>query len=112
MATFVLTVIFIIAGLILLFFAWAVSTDKGAACGRRLLMASAACFAMAASGVSDIARAQSGHAEHHDWYKELKTHSGWSCCSGDEEHGDCRPAQAHQRDDGLWEAFYAGDWHI
>jgi hypothetical protein len=52
------------------------------------------------------------HALRHDWYKDLKTKSGWSCCSGDEERGDCRPAQARQRDDGLWEAFYAGNWHI
>lgn len=63
---------------------------------------------------SQCAHAQSGHAENHDWYKDLKTHSGWSCCNAQtaEGHGDCRPAQAHQRDDGLWEAFYAGDWHI
>jgi hypothetical protein len=61
------------------------------------------------------ARAQSGnhgdgHAANHDWYRTLKTKSGWSCCSGDEGHGDCRPVQAHQRQDGEWEAFYSGSW--
>jgi len=61
------------------------------------------------------ARAQSGnhgdgHAQNHDWYRELKTKSGWSCCNGDEGHGDCRPAQARQRFDGQWEAYYGGTW--
>ena len=51
-----------------------------------------------------------GHAEHHDWYRTLKTKSGWSCCSGDEGHGDCRPVQAHQRQDGEWEAYFSGTW--
>jgi hypothetical protein len=39
-----------------------------------------------------------GQARAHDWYKELKIKSGSSCCSGDEEHGDCRPPQAHLDD--------------
>ena len=51
-----------------------------------------------------------GHAEHHDWYRTLKTKSGWSCCNGDEGHGDCRPVQAHQRQDGEWEAYFSGAW--
>jgi hypothetical protein len=51
-----------------------------------------------------------GHAENHDWYRTLKTKSGWSCCSGDEGHGDCRPVQAHQRQDGEWEAYFDGSW--
>jgi hypothetical protein len=51
-----------------------------------------------------------GHSQNHDWYRELKTQSGWSCCNGDEGHGDCRPAQARQRDDGQWEAYYSGSW--
>jgi hypothetical protein len=51
-----------------------------------------------------------GHAENHDWYRTLKTKSGWSCCSGDEGHGDCRPVLAHQRQDGEWEAYFSGAW--
>ena len=71
---------------------------------------------LAWTGVSiEPARGQSGnhgdgHAVNHDWYRTLKTKSGWSCCSGDEGHGDCRPVQAHQRQDGEWEAYLSGSW--
>ena len=51
-----------------------------------------------------------GHALYHDWYRDLKTRSGWSCCSGDEGDGDCRPVQARQRNDGEWEAYFGGEW--
>ena len=51
-----------------------------------------------------------GHGLHHDWYRDLKTKSGWSCCNGDEGHGDCRPVQARQRIDGQWEAYFSGEW--
>jgi hypothetical protein len=69
----------------------------------------------AAMVLIEPARAQSGergdgHAANHDWYRSLKTKSGWSCCSGDEGHGDCRPVQAHQRQDGEWEAYFSGAW--
>jgi hypothetical protein len=108
MATFVLTIVFAAIGAILLFFAWAASTEPGSG-ARTLLIASASCFALAAWGVSDMARAQDGHRENHDWLSKLRTNNGQgSCCSGDEEHGDCRIAQARQRPDGQWEAFYLG----
>lgn len=53
----------------------------------------AGCLLLLAYG----ARAQDGHyghghAENHDWYKNLQTNQGYSCCNGDAEHGDCRPA--------------------
>jgi hypothetical protein len=53
-----------------------------------------------------------GHAQHHDWYKELKTRSGWSCCNADAPGapGDCRPVKARQTSDGRWEAFFNGKW--
>src|SRR5262249_50877320 len=51
-----------------------------------------------------------GHAANHDWYRMLKTKSGWSCCNGDQGHGDCRPVQARERFDGQWEAFFNGSW--
>ena len=49
-----------------------------------------------ASVVPVMSRAQTssqgdGHALHHDWYRDLKTKSGWSCCNGDERtfrHGN------------------------
>jgi hypothetical protein len=86
--------------------------------GERVLatLAAIVLVAFAAAVVAvEPARGQSGsrgdgHAEHHDWYRSLKTKSGWSCCNGDEGHGDCRPVQAHQRTDGEWEAFYSGAW--
>ena len=70
--------------------------------------------AMACAGPA-APRAQSGnpgdgHGLHHDWYRELKTRSGWSCCNGDERHGDCRPVQARQRGDGQWEAYVDRHW--
>lgn len=53
-----------------------------------------------------------GHAEHHDWYRDLLTPHGYSCCNGtvDGREGDCRPVQARPRDDGSWEAFFGGAW--
>lgn len=59
-----------------------------------------------------VARAQDGHAQHHDWYRQLLTPQGYSCCNGDTptKRGDCRPVQARPRDDGGWEAFYGGIW--
>lgn len=63
------------------------------------------------------ARAQSGqhgdgHAENHDWYRNLQTPQGYSCCNGsaDGKTGDCRPVQARPRDDGGWEAYVGGRW--
>ena len=54
------------------------------------------------------------HAQHHDWYRSLLTPHGHSCCNGtvDGREGDCRPVQARPRDDGSWEAFYGGAWHL
>lgn len=59
------------------------------------------------------ARAQHpGHAQHHDWYRQLLTPQGFSCCNGDtaDKVGDCRPVQAEPRDDGSWWAFFGGRW--
>ena len=95
---------------------------RGPIVGDRILALVAAIVLMAfAVGRTPIAPARDspgdraamrgdGHAEHHDWYRTLKTKSGWSCCSGDEGHGDCRPVQAHQRQDGEWEAYFSGAW--
>jgi hypothetical protein len=49
----------------------------------------------------------SEHAGGPDWYRDHALRHDWY-----KDRGDCRPAQARQRDDGLWEAFYAGNWHI
>jgi hypothetical protein len=46
-----------------------------------------------------------GHAENHDWYRDLKTNSGYSCCNGSEDgtEGDCRPGAVWRDDRGnVW----------
>jgi hypothetical protein len=52
-----------------------------------------------------------GHAENHDWYKNLKQPgTGYSCCNGDSTHGDCRPTRAYKTGDGTWRALVDGHW--
>ena len=54
-----------------------------------------------------------GHAENHDWYKELKQpDTGYSCCNGrsNTSEGDCRPTRAYLNDDGMWYALLDGRW--
>ena len=54
-----------------------------------------------------------GHAENHDWYKELKQPgTGYSCCNGamNGVEGDCRPTRAYLNDDGMWYALLDGRW--
>ena len=54
-----------------------------------------------------------GHAEGHDWYKELKQPgTGFSCCNGTTNgiEGDCRPTRAYLNDDGTWRALIDGQW--
>ena len=75
-----------------------------------VLMAFAVAVAVNGPAWAQSGNRGDGHAENHDWYRTLKTKSGWSCCSGDEGHGDCRPVLAHQRQDGEWEAYFSGAW--
>src|SRR5262249_43057524 len=45
-----------------------------------------------------------GHAENHDWYKDLRQpDNGSRCCNGsvDGKRGDCRPTQSYVGADGL-----------
>jgi hypothetical protein len=54
-----------------------------------------------------------GHAENHDWYKELKQPgTGYSCCNGTTNgvEGDCRPTRAFLTEDGTWKALVNGRW--
>jgi hypothetical protein len=54
-----------------------------------------------------------GHAENHDWYKELKQPgTGYSCCNGRTatSEGDCRPTRAYINDEGMWYALVEGRW--
>jgi hypothetical protein len=54
-----------------------------------------------------------GHAENHDWYRELKQPgTGYSCCNGSVNgiEGDCRPTRAYLQEDGTWKAMIDGHW--
>jgi hypothetical protein len=54
-----------------------------------------------------------GHAEHHDWYRNLKQPgTGYSCCNGtaDGTEGDCRPTRAYRTEQGTWRALLNGHW--
>jgi hypothetical protein len=54
-----------------------------------------------------------GHAENHDWYKNLKQPgTGYSCCNGtaDGVAGDCRPTRAYRTEQGTWRALLDGQW--
>jgi hypothetical protein len=54
-----------------------------------------------------------GHAENHDWYKDLKQPgTGYSCCNGTANgvEGDCRPTRAYQTQEGTWKALVDGRW--
>ncbi|MCC2649868.1 MAG: hypothetical protein K0R61_53 [Microvirga sp.] len=87
-----------------------------------ILHVAAAIFVISAWFLPQTAFAQSGahgdgHAEHHDWYKDLKQPgTGFSCCNGDSvdadgnpREGDCRPTRADLREDGWW-AVINGHW--
>jgi hypothetical protein len=56
-----------------------------------------------------------GHAENHDWYKDLRQPDiGSRCCNGsvDGSRGDCRPTQAYMGDDGLYRAWDGREWLV
>ena len=54
-----------------------------------------------------------GHAENHDWYKNLKQPgTAYSCCNGTANgvEGDCRPTRAYLTEQGTWRALIDGKW--
>jgi hypothetical protein len=54
-----------------------------------------------------------GHAQNHDWYRELKQpDTGYSCCNGTMNgiEGDCRPTRAYLTEEGQWRALIDGQW--
>lgn len=56
-----------------------------------------------------------GHAQHHDWYKDLRQPDiGSRCCNGtvDGKQGDCRPALSFLGDDGLFRAWDGREWLV
>ncbi len=87
-----------------------------------LSVAATVAFALAATaqdmsthqnGDTIIGQHGQGHAENHDWYKELKQPgTGYSCCNGSADgiDGDCRPTRAYLQEDGVWRALIDGRW--
>ena len=56
-----------------------------------------------------------GHAEHHDWYKDLRQPDTRSrCCNGtvDGQTGDCRPAPSFRGEDGQYRVWDGREWLI
>ena len=56
-----------------------------------------------------------GHAENHDWYKDLRQpDNGSRCCNGsvDGKLGDCRPTQSFLGDDGMFRAWDGREWLV
>lgn len=72
-----------------------------------------ACAAIAVPVLAQDGYHGQGHAENHDWYKDLKQPgTGYSCCNGTTNgiDGDCRPTRAYLTDDGQWRALVDGQW--
>ena len=83
----------------------------------RLLCATVISIAAAAAGQSPPPSGQhgDGHAQHHDWYKDLRQPDTRSrCCNGtvDGKPGDCRPTQSYLGEDGLYRAWDGREWLV
>lgn len=51
-------------------------------------------------------------ANAHDWYSgqrsKASSKNGWTCCNGNDGHGDCKTVRATLRADGVWVGVYNG----
>ncbi len=67
-------------------------------------------FVLAVVVFGDARGQNADHAENHDWYKELRSNQGYSCCNGQtaDGEGDCRPASVWRESDGTVRARIAG----
>ena len=84
----------------------------------RSVVVSIALLASLAFGLRALAQSGNhgeGHAENHDWYRELKQPgTNMSCCNGTLNgiEGDCRPTRAYVDDNGTWRALMDGRWIV
>ena len=65
-------------------------------------------LAVMAQSAPPSGRHGDGHAQNHDWYKDLRQPDiGSRCCNGtvDGKQGDCRPAPSFMGEDGLYRAW-------
>ena len=44
--------------------------------------------------IACVAKAEDPHSMHHEWYKDLQSNQGGSCCNGE----DCRPTHVTSKD--------------
>ena len=80
----------------------------------------AACLALApvsthSQSTLPSGRHGDGHAQNHDWYKDLRQPDiGSRCCNGsvDGQRGDCRPTQSFLGDDGQYRAWDGREWLV
>lgn len=66
-----------------------------------------------AVGAQPSGRHGDGHAQHHDWYKDLRQpDTGVRCCNGsvDGQAGDCRPAPSFMGEDGFYRVWDGREW--
>ncbi len=69
----------------------------------------------AAQSPAPSGRHGDGHAEHHDWYKDLRQpDTGSRCCNGsvDGKTGDCRPAPSERGADGTYRVWDGREWLV
>ena len=81
-----------------------------AAAGALLILWSLPLHAQQPSG-----RHGDGHAQHHDWYKDLRQPDvGLRCCNGSAggKDGDCRPAPSYMGEDGLYRVWDGREWLV
>jgi hypothetical protein len=67
------------------------------------------------AGAQHSGRHNDGHAEHHDWYKDLRQpDTGVRCCNGSVggEVGDCRPAPSFMGEDGFYRVWDGREWLV
>ena len=82
-----------------------------------MVCAGAGVVASRGDGAIDCAfrQARRGHAQNHDWYKDLRQPDiGSRCCNGtvDGKQGDCRPAPSFLGEDGLYRAWDGREWLV
>src|SRR5258708_12140950 len=72
-------------------------------------------LAAMAQSAAPSGRHGDGHAENHDWYKDLRQPDiGSRCCNGsvDGKQGDCRPAPSFLGEDGMYRAWDGREWLV
>ena len=86
-----------------------------ASLSRVVLILSLALLSWPATAQSPSGKHGDGHAENHDWYKDLRQPDTKSrCCNGtvDGKQGDCRPAASFLHEDGAYRVWDGREWLV